>query len=115
MTAAINKLIALQNDDGGFSAVKGEKSDLKLTEKIFEALESVRYTVTPFNAVMNGVKFANTGIDFSALKPMIILYAVLVVCSIGVWIFIMKRNPKRVTLEDAKRLAEEKLNKTEEK
>lgn len=115
MTAAINKLIALQNEDGGFSAVQGEKSDLKLTKKIFEALESVRYTVTPFNAVTNGVKFANTGIDFSALKPMIILYAVLVVCSIGVWIFIMKRNPKRGTLEDAKRLAEEKLNKTEEK
>lgn len=104
MTAATEKLIAFQKEDGSFG-------DIETTQTVFEALESVRYTVTPFNAVLNGVKFANSGIDFSELKPMIILYAVLAVCSVALWVFIMKRKPNRGTLEDAKKRSEEKYEK----
>lgn len=105
----INKIISFQNDDGGFSQIKGENSEIEATKIAFRALESVRYTVTPFNALINKVQFKTSGIDFSTIMPMLILYGVMVIFSIGLWIFIFKRKPRSGTLEDSKKFSAEKL------
>ncbi|MBS5736789.1 MAG: terpene cyclase/mutase family protein [Clostridiales bacterium] len=110
MQKIIDKLLSRQNNDGGFPSSEEGASEADATKAAFRALEAVRYTVTPFNALINGIQFSSSGLDFSQMYPLLIAYAVLVVCSIGLWIFIFKRKPRSKTLEESKKESEEKFS-----
>lgn len=109
MSAIIDKILEYRNGDGGFSSEKGGKSDVESTKYAFMALESVRYTVSPINALLNGISFSSSGIDLTQFYPLFILYGVMALCSVGLWIFIFKRKPRTGTLDDSKKASEEKF------
>lgn len=109
MSAIIDKILKYRNSDGGFSSEIGGKSDVESTKYAFRALESVRYTVSPINALLNGISFSSSGIDLTQFYPLFILYGVMALCSVGLWIFIFKRKPRTGTLDDSKKASEEKF------
>lgn len=113
MENLIKRITELQNEDGGFAKEKGQASDTEFSKIAFSALESVRYTVSPFNAVVKKDSFNKKGFDFSELKPLAFLYGGLALCSVAMWVFIFKRKPRAGTLEDSKEASAKRLEKVQ--